>query len=45
MLPQATAAAATASTVAPQAAAAASRGRSKEQLFTFDNSAVVFIDY
>ncbi|MGW0825199.1 isochorismatase family protein [Streptomyces sp. NPDC002845] len=39
------AAAATTSMVAPQAAAAASRGRSKEQLFTFDNSALVFIDY
>ncbi|WP_205856228.1 isochorismatase family protein, partial [Phytoactinopolyspora endophytica] len=39
------AAAATTSMAAPQAAAAASRGHSKEQLFTFDNTAVVFIDY
>jgi nicotinamidase-related amidase len=39
------AAAVTASMVAPQAAAAASPGRSKEQLFTFDTTALVFIDY
>ncbi|MEU6803375.1 isochorismatase family protein [Streptomyces neyagawaensis] len=39
------AAAVTTSMVAPQAAAAASRGRSQEQLFTFDTTALVFIDY
>ncbi|KUN29392.1 hypothetical protein AQJ23_01005 [Streptomyces antibioticus] len=31
--------------VAPQAAAAASGGRTQEQLFTFDTTALVFIDY
>lgn len=35
----------TASVVAPQDAATASEGRSKEQLFRFDNSALVLIDY
>ncbi|MFC5639092.1 isochorismatase family protein [Streptomyces bullii] len=35
----------TASVAAPQAAAAASKGGSKGELFEFDNSAVVFIDY
>ena len=39
------AAAVTTSMVAPQAAAAASGGRSQEQLFTFDTTALVFIDY
>lgn len=39
------AAAVTASMVAPQAAAAASGGRTQEQLFTYDTTALVFIDY
>lgn len=41
----AAAAAVTASMVAPQAVAAAPRGRTKEELFRYDNSALVFIDY